>query len=81
VVETIGEWLSDPIRGFLNATVTHGYLIEDGELGQPVSGITISCDFFQAMRGPMDALGRELECHMGIYAPAVRIRGMSISGK
>lgn len=81
VVETIGEWLSDPVRGFLNANVTHGYLIRDGELAQPVSGITIACNFFKAMREDMDAFCRELENYAGFYAPAVRIRGVSISGE
>mgnify|MGYP000436246763 CR=1 FL=1 len=80
VVETIGEWLSDPVRGFLNATITHGYLIEGGELGQPVSGVAMSCDFFTAMREQMDAFCRELEDYMGCYAPATRIRGVNISG-
>ena len=81
VVETIGEWLSDPVRGFLSATVTHGYLVEDGELGQPVSGVTISCDFFDAMREHMDAFCRELEEYGGYYAPAVRIRAVNVSGE
>ena len=81
VVETIGEWLSDPMRGFLNATITHGYLIENGELGQPVSGMVMSCDFFTAMREHMDAFCRRLENCMGYYAPATRIRGVSISGE
>ena len=80
VVETIGEWLSDPVRGFLNATITHGYLIENGELGQPVSGVVMSCDFFQAMRERMDAFCSQLEDYVGSYAPATRIRSVSISG-
>ena len=81
VVETIGEWLSDPVRGFLNANVTHGYLIEGGELTRPVSGVMISSRFFEAMRGPMDAFCRELEEYEGYYAPAVRIRSVVASGK
>ena len=80
VVETIGEWLSDPVRGFLNANVSHGYLIRKGELAEPVSGVMMSCNFFEAMKGAMDAFGRELENYSGFYAPAVRIRGMSVSG-
>ena len=81
VVETIGEWLSDPVRGFLNANVTHGYLIKDGELTKPVSGVMMSCRFFEAMKGLMDAFCRELEESGGYYAPAVRIKGVSVSGK
>ena len=81
VVETIGEWLSDPVRGFLNANVTHGYLIKDGELTKPVFGVMMSCRFFEAMKGPMDAFCRELEESGGYYAPAVRIKGVSVSGK
>ena len=80
VVETIGEWLSDPVRGFLNANVTHAYLIEHGEISRPVSGMTMSCDFFDAMRGRIDALCRGLEDNMGFLAPATRIRGVRISG-
>ena len=80
VVETIGEWLSDPVRGFLNANVTHAYLIERGEVSRPVSGMTISCDFFKAMRGGIDAFCRELEDHMGFLAPTTRLRGVRISG-
>lgn len=30
VLKTIGEWLSNTISGYLNATVTHGYLIVNG---------------------------------------------------
>ncbi|RLF35815.1 MAG: hypothetical protein DRN03_04610 [Thermoplasmata archaeon] len=81
MVETIGEWLSDPVRGFLNANVSHGYLIRNGELAEPVSGVMASCSFFEAMKEAMDAFSRELENYLGFYAPAVRIRGVSISGE
>lgn len=32
-LKTMGEWLSNPVSGYLNATVTHGYLIVNGVYG------------------------------------------------
>jgi PmbA protein len=39
---TIGEWLSNPISGMLNATVTFGYLVEQGSISRPIKGVIIS---------------------------------------
>ncbi|KYH37483.1 MAG: peptidase U62 modulator of DNA gyrase [Candidatus Bathyarchaeota archaeon B23] len=81
VEETIGEWLSNPVSGQLNATVTHGYLIENGELGRPIKGVVLTGDFQQLLLGGIDLIGRDQANTGGGYSPSVRARGLTVAGE
>ena len=73
IVTTIGEWLSNPVSGQLNATVTHGYLIKNGELTQPIGGFSISSNFYELIRSKVELLGKDLENYGSSYSPPVKV--------
>ena len=81
VVDTIGEWLSNPVSGEMSATVVVGYLIENGEIKKPVKGIMISGNFHHIIKQEIELIGKDITNIGGIYAPTIKIREMTIAGK
>ncbi len=81
VVETIGEWLSNPISGELSATLTSGFLIEDGEFTRPVKGVILSSNFFEILKGKMDLRANDLDSAGPVYAPTTQVIGMTVAGE
>ena len=81
IENTIGQWLSRPSSGELNATVTHGYLIENGELTQPVNNVIIAGNFFDLMQNKLDIIGEDIDNSNFIYTPSIKVSEMSIAGK
>jgi TldD protein len=61
VYGTIGEWLSNPVSGLLNATVTNGLLVENGEVKQAVKGVVIGGDIYKLFKDHVVALSKEFE--------------------
>jgi len=81
VLTTIGEWLSNPMSGALNATVTNGMLVKNGELSDPVKGVIVSGNFFDMIRTNLDLVGNDTRNDGSFYSPSVRVKEMSIAGK
>lgn len=81
VITSIGEWLSNPISGTLNATVTNAFLIRNGELSSPVKGVIVSGNFFEILRSSIDLIADDTRNSANFYSPSVRVREMSIAGK
>lgn len=81
VEDVIGEWLSNPVSGNVNATVTHGYLIEDGKLIMPVKGVTISGDFYKMILEDLEVVGNDVRNNGPYYSPTVKFRNITIAGK
>jgi PmbA protein len=81
IEETIGEWLSNPVSGNLNATITHGYLIENGELAKPIKGVVISGNFYEILKSGIELLGSDLRNNMQNYSPTVKLSNITIAGK
>ena len=81
VEETIGEWLSNPVSGNLNATISHGYLVEKGELTEPIKGVVISGNFYEILRDGIELLGNDLRNSAQNYSPTVKITQLTIAGK
>lgn len=81
IEETIGEWLSNPVSGNLNATVTHGYLVENGELTQPIKGVVISGDFYKLLKDGTILIGNDLRNSMQNYSSTVKFAQLTIAGK
>ncbi len=79
--ETIGEWLSNPVSGNLNATITHGYLVKNGELGDPVKGIVLSSSFHELLRTGIEAVGNDVKNSQSLYSPTVKLREVAIAGE
>ena len=81
VESTIGEWLSNPVSGNLNATVTHAYLIRGGEIKGTVKGVVLSGNFYELMKSNIDLIGRKVETHGSATAPHILLRNLKIAGK
>lgn len=86
VDQTIGEWLSNPVSGNLNATVTHGFLIENGKETQPVNGVIIAGNFHELLMSGVEIIGNDVRnsmgtIGMGIYSPTVKLAQLTIAGK
>jgi PmbA protein len=81
IEETIGEWLSNPVSGNLNATVSHGYLIENGELTKPIKGVVISGNFYDILKNGVEIIGKDLENNSEIYSPTVKISELMFAGE
>jgi len=81
VESTIGAWLSNPVSGDLNATVTHAYLIRGGEVKETVKGVVLSGNFYELMLRNVDLIGKETETHGSATAPHVLLRGLRVAGK
>lgn len=81
IVDTIGEWLSNPVSGNLNATVTHGYLVENGELTEPVKGVVISGIFYEILKNGIEIMGKDLKNSMQNYSPTVKLTQLTIAGE
>lgn len=78
---TIGEWLSNPVSGYLNATVTHGFLVEGGEIKQAVKGVVISGDVYKLLGGDLAALSKEFEASSNYIVPAALLNSVSVAGE
>jgi len=78
---TIGEWLSNPVSGYLNATVTHGFLVEGGEVKQAVKGVVLAGDAYKLLKEGLAALSKEAEAIVNYIVPAVLLSGVSVAGE
>jgi PmbA protein len=81
VVETIGEWLSNPISGELSATLSSGFLIENGELTRAVKGVIVASNFFDILKGKMDLRADDLHSAGAVYAPTTQVNDMTVAGE
>ncbi len=80
VVSTIGSWLSNPVSGQINATVTLGYLIEKGEIKKTVKGVAISGNIYEALAGSFLFSAGKRECMFGVCTGALVISDFTIAG-
>jgi predicted Zn-dependent protease len=78
---TIGERLSNPVSGYLNATVTHGFLVEGGEVKQAVKGVVLAGGAYKLLKEGLAALSKEAEAIVNYIVPAVLLSGVSVAGE
>ncbi|MEO3993032.1 MAG: TldD/PmbA family protein [Desulfurococcaceae archaeon TW002] len=80
VMNTIGEWLSNPVSGHLNATITHAYLIRKGRIIKPIKGAVITANIYELLKHRIEAVGKDLRTEYGASAPSLKFRGVKIAG-
>ncbi len=80
VVSTIGSWMSNPVSGNVNATVTLGYIVRAGSLEAPVKGVTWGDDFYSALRERLAGAGG-FECRSGVCTHALAIADTTLAGR
>ncbi|MEM2946023.1 MAG: TldD/PmbA family protein [Thermoproteota archaeon] len=81
VMSTIGEWMSNPVSGHLNATITHAYTIENGEIVGPVKNGVISGNFYEMLKDGLDMVGNDTRHDYGVSAPSLKFRNVVIASK
>jgi PmbA protein len=81
VDNVIGEWLSNPVSGNLNATVTHGHIIKNGELQEPVKGVVLAGNFFELLKEGFEVVGGDTRNTGGYYSPTVKFNKLTIAGE
>ncbi|MCS7108930.1 MAG: metallopeptidase TldD-related protein [Sulfolobales archaeon] len=80
VYDVIGMWLSNPINGLLNATVSNAILVEDGLDKHPVKGVIISGNIYELLANDGISLTARAE-HYGSYAlPYIYVPKVSVAG-
>jgi PmbA protein len=80
VESVIGEWLSNPVSSELNATVTHGHMIQNGELVQTVTGVVIAGNFLHLLRNSVEEIGSDVRQIGGTYTPSIKISKLTVAG-
>jgi len=78
---TIGEWLSNPVSGMINATVTFGYLIEDGSISRPIKGVIITGSLYEALGEKFGGGAGKVECFSAYCTPSLVLNNFRLAGK
>lgn len=81
VYSTIGEWLSNPVSGLLNATVTNGIYVEGGEERFPVKGVVIAGNVYEALGSAELRLTATVESFGRFRVPAAYIPKLTVAGR
>ncbi|MCW4052676.1 MAG: TldD/PmbA family protein [Candidatus Bathyarchaeota archaeon] len=86
VEQVIGEYLSNPVTGNLNVTVTHGHVVEDGELKGPVKGVILAGSFPDLLKDGFEVIADDTEKYTtlsgsGFYSPTIKLRQLTVVGK
>jgi len=81
VESVIGAQLSNTVSGNLNAAVTRGYVIENGELGAPVKGVILAGNFYEVLMGGYEILGNDTRNNGSVYSPTVKLGKITVAGK
>jgi PmbA protein len=77
LVNSIGSWLSNPANGQINATVSLGYLIVDGEIREPVKGLVVGGNIYKVLNEGFIGTAGKTECMMGVCTPIIVVDGVS----
>ncbi|HHC18770.1 MAG TPA: TldD/PmbA family protein [Euryarchaeota archaeon] len=80
VSNSIGYWLSNYISGQMNGTISHGYIVENGEIKHAVKGVAFSDNFYDVLKGKLDMIAKELKPAMRMASPMVRVKDSTIAG-
>ncbi len=81
VYNAIGYWMSNPVNGGVQATVTHGVYVENGEEKYPVKGIVIGGNIYKWLKEKLKGVSKEIESVEDIYSPAILVEKADVAGK
>lgn len=80
VMSTIGEWLSNPVSGHLNATITHAYKISNGKLIKPVGNGVVTVNIYELLKDKLEEVGNDLRSDYGVSTPSLKFSKVRIAG-
>jgi PmbA protein len=78
VMEVMGMHMADPISGDFSVGAS-GLWIKNGQLGQPVQGVTIAGNIIELLNS-IDGVGDDLKFYGSVGSPTLRIRDIMVSG-
>ena len=81
VTSTVGSWLSNPVRGQLNATISGGYGIRNGRIMNSIKGATLQADFAKIINGGIKMVGRDVDNSSSVYSPTVLVQDVAVTSK
>lgn len=79
VVRVIGEWLSNPVSGYVQATITHAYEIMNGEIKRSLKGGTLTMNLYEGYGRDFVEASKEIKKMPRVVTPHVVISNVSIS--
>lgn len=81
VFEIIGYWMSDPVTGSIKATVTHGLLVERGEVIRPIKGVVLGGNIYEWLSSNLVEVGGDLEIVEDTATPSIWVKGVRVAGE
>jgi len=81
IVSTIGSWMSNPVSGRINATVTLGYLVKKGSIEAVLKGLTWGDDLFRALGPGYAGMAGKAECSGGVCVGHLAVADAALAGK
>jgi len=81
VYGVIGSWMSNPVNGAIQATITHGLYVENGEIKYPVKGVVMGGNYYNYLKQDLIALGKNIVNYSHIYAIPILVDNVPIAGK
>ncbi len=76
----IGYWMSNYVNGSTQATISHGLLVENGEVKRAVKGVVLGGNIYEWLGKSLRGVGKELRKVGNIYAPAILFEKGKIAG-
>jgi len=76
----IGYWMSNYVNGSTQATISHGLLVEGGEVKRAVKGVVLGGNIYEWLGKNLVYAGRDVKYVMNVYAPAIMFEKGRIAG-
>lgn len=76
----IGYWMSNYVNGSTQATVSHGLLVENGELRQAVKNVVIGGNIYSWLKENLVAVSKDVVKTFNMYTPALLIDNVRVAG-
>ena len=75
------SWLRpNPITGDFGATILNGYIIEDGKIGRPIRGGTLSGNVYQMLHN-IDAISKERRIVENAWVPFIKFKDLYLTAE
>ncbi|MCS7387046.1 MAG: TldD/PmbA family protein [archaeon GB-1867-005] len=81
VYDTIGQWMSNPVNGGVQATITHGLYIENGEIKHAVKGAVLGGNIYKMLKENYVGASKTKENIENIYSPAILTSEVDVAGE
>ncbi|ADI32058.1 TldD/PmbA family protein [Staphylothermus hellenicus] len=77
----IGYWMSNYVNGAVQATITHGFYVENGEIKYPVKGLVVGGNIYDWLGKQLVSVSKEIYRVENTYAPQIIVEKARIASK